>query len=220
MLRRIGLLAAAVLMSGCAPAPIAGPLTYLSPDGPPIDAVFHARVAAEVSAARTDPRTYARKLRILRGWYRGDRIEQPGEIPIVTREGVAAVDEAIAFLEAQPSLPAVARSQPLDRAAAGHAADQARSGRTGHGGEDGLSPHERMVRFGRWAATAEAIAYGPDTAEAMVVQLIVDDGVPDRGHRRILFNPAYTLIGVGCGPHPEWRRMCVLDFARPADVSP
>ena len=47
------------------------------------------------------------------------------------------------------------------------------------------------------------------------MQLIIDDGVPDRGHRRILFSPAYTQVGVGCGPHPEWRRMCVLDFARP-----
>lgn len=215
MLRRIGLLAAAALLSACAPPPTAGSMPYASQEAPPVDAAFHARIAAEVSAARSDPQAYARKLRTLRGWYRGDRIEQPGEIPIVTQEGIAAVDEAIAFLEGQPALPALARSQPLDRAAAGHAADQARSGRTGHGGENGLSPHERMGRFGRWAATAEAIAYGPDTAEEMVVQLIVDDGVADRGHRRILFSPAYTLIGVGCGPHPEWRRMCVLDFARP-----
>lgn len=215
MLKRLGVLAAAAALAGCAPGVGAAPLPYPMQAAPPMDAAFHARIAAEVNAARTDPQGYAGKLRTLRGWYRGDRIEQPGEIAIVTREGVAAVDEAIAFLEAQPPLPALARSQPLDRAAAGHAADQARSGRTGHGGEDGLSPHERMRRFGRWTATGEAIAYGPDTAEEMVIQLIVDDGVPDRGHRRILFSPAYSHIGVGCGPHPEWRRMCVLDFARP-----
>ena len=52
------------------------------------------------------------------------------------------------------------------------------------------------------------------TAEDVILQLIVDDGVPDRGHRRILFNPAYTLVGAACAPHPVWREVCVLDFAR------
>jgi len=38
--------------------------------------------------------------------------------------------------------------------------------------------------------------------------------VSDRGHRRILFNPVYELIGAACAPHPVWREVCVLDFAR------
>jgi len=71
-----------------------------------------------------------------------------------------------------------------------------------------------MRRYGRWSATGEAIAYGPDRAEDVILQLIVDDGVPDRGHRRILFNPAYALVGAACAPHPVWRTVCVLDFAR------
>ena len=101
------------------------------------------------------------------------------------------------------------------RAAAAHAADQGRTAGVGHIGGDGSGPADRMRREGRWSATGEAIAYGSGRAEDVILQLIVDDGVPDRGHRRILFNPAYTLVGAACAPHPVWRTVCVLDFARP-----
>lgn len=210
MIRTTALLLA-VLLAACAPA---------SAFPPPIEtprsaeAVPRADIVAELNAARTDPAAYARKARALRALFNGDRIEQPGEIDLVTREGPAAVDEAIAFLEGQAPLPALRDTPGLARAAADHAAEQSRTGAVGHDGADGSSPSDRMRRRGRWTATGEAIAYGPDRAEDVILQLIVDDGVPDRGHRRILFNPAYTLVGAACAPHPVWRRVCVLDFAR------
>lgn len=214
MVRLTGALIAAAALWGCAPVPAAtapGPAPTLEA----ADATFQAEVVAELNAARTDPAAYAGKMRIMRAWFNGDRLERPGEVPILTREGVAAVDEAIAFLERQTPLPAVARSSGLDRAAAAHAADQARTGAVGHDGGDGSTPAARMRREGWWNATGEAIAYGPDRPDYVILQLIIDDGVADRGHRRILFNPVYSLVGVGCGPHPVWRQVCVLDFARP-----
>jgi uncharacterized protein YkwD len=202
-----------VLLAGCAPVPDT-PRVSSGPDATGATAVSRADIVAELNAARTDPAAYAPKARALRALFRGERIERPGETAVVTREGPAAVDEAIAFLERQAPLPALRGSPALDRAAAEHADDQARSGAVAHTGGDGSSPSDRMRRHGRWSATGEAIAYGPDGAEDVILQLIVDDGVPDRGHRRILFNPAYALIGVACAPHPVWRRVCVLDFAR------
>lgn len=210
MIRTPGLLLAA-LLAGCAPA---------GPGLPPVDAprtvqtVGRADIVAELNAARTDPAAYARKARALRALFSGDRIERPGEIALVTREGPAAVDEAIAFLERQTPLPALRENPGLARAAADHAGEQGRTGEVAHVGADGSSPSDRMRRYGRWSATGEAIAYGPDRAEDVILQLIVDDGVPDRGHRRILFNPSYTLVGAACAPHPVWRTACVLDFAR------
>ena len=205
-----GLLAAA-LLAGCAPVAV----SPTPPEGGPVAAAARADIVAELNAARTDPAGYARKVRAFRALFRGDRIERPGETAVVTREGVAAVDEAIAFLERQTPLPALRGQAGLDRAAGDHAADQARSGAVAHAGGDGSSPGERMRRYGRWSATGEAIAYGPHRAEDVILQLIVDDGVPDRGHRRILFNPVYEQIGAACAPHPVWREVCVLDFARP-----
>lgn len=211
MIRTLGALLAAGL-AACAPA--ASTPSAVSAVGA-AGAVARPDIVAELNAARTDPAAYARKARALRVLFNGDRMERPGETPVLTREGAAAVDEASAFLEGQPPLPRVADSPLLVRAAAGHAADQSATGAVGHDGSDGSGPGDRMRREGRWSATGEAIAYGPDRAEDVVLQLIVDDGVPDRGHRRILFNPAYTLVGAACAPHPQWRTVCVLDFARP-----
>ena len=208
---RIPRLLLAALLAGCAPAG-AG---LSSTDAPrTVEAVTRADLVAELNAARTDPAAYARKARALRALFRSDRIDRPDEIAVVTREGPAAVDEAVAFLERQAPLPALRESPGLSRAAADHAGEQGRTGEVAHVGADGSSPSDRMRRYGRWSATGEAIAYGPDRAEDVILQLIVDDGVPDRGHRRILFNPAYTLVGAACAPHPVWRRACVLDFAR------
>lgn len=214
MIRTPGLALAALLaaaLPGCAPA---GP----SPSAitAPVEVRAEARpdIVAELNAARTDPAAYARKARILRALYRGDRIERPGEVAEVTREGTAAVDEAIAFLERQAPLPPLRDSPLLARAAADHAGGQAATGEVAHAGADGSSPADRMRRYGRWSATGEAIAYGRDRAGDVILQLIIDDSVPDRGHRRILFNPAYGLVGAACAPHPVWRRTCVLDFAR------
>ncbi|GAA0870811.1 CAP domain-containing protein [Brevundimonas basaltis] len=201
----------AILVAGCAPAdPVRPPAAAQGPTR----AVARADIVAELNAARTDPAAYARKARALRALFNGDRIERPGEIALVTREGPEAVDEAIAFLETQTPRPALRGSPGLDRAAAEHADEQSRTGQVAHAGADGSSPSDRMRRQGRWSATGEAIAYGSDRAEDVILQLIVDDGVPDRGHRTILFNPVYTLVGAACAPHPVWRSVCVLDFAR------
>ncbi|WP_125255754.1 CAP domain-containing protein [Brevundimonas fluminis] len=203
-------LAALLIGSACAPAAPSWPV-----DAPSIaDAEDVPAMLAELNQARRDPRAYARRAREFRALFRGDRFQRPGEIAVVTQEGVAAVDEAIRFLETQPPLPPLTRSPLLDRAAADHARDQGRTGQVGHVGSDGSSPHQRMRRHGAWRATAETIAYGP-TPEHAVMQLIVDDGVPDRGHRAIIFSPDYQMVGAACGPHPRWRTICVVTFATP-----
>ena len=212
MMRILALVVAALFLTGASTMD----RTAAGPQTPPPSAgdLLPARIMAEVNEARTDPAAYARKARRLRSLIRGDRIERPGEIAVVTQEGGAAVDEAIAFLERQPVLPPLTANISIERAAADHADDQSSTGAVGHTGSDGTRPSERMRRYARWRATGEVIAYGPDRAEDVVLQLIIDDGVPDRGHRRILFSPDYTQSGAACAPHPVWRHVCVVDFAR------
>jgi uncharacterized protein YkwD len=60
---------------------------------------------------------------------------------------------------------------------------------------------------------AESISYGQDRPADVVRQLVIDSRVPSRGHRRDMFSAAWSAAGVGCGSHPRWGAMCVIDYA-------
>jgi uncharacterized protein YkwD len=124
------------------------------------------------------------------------------------------VREAIAFLRLQEPLPPLSWSDGLWLAARDHALDQGRTGATGHDGSDGSTMITRIARYGRWLQTAaENIEYGSEDAREVVIALIVDDGVPSRGHRTNIFAPTLRVMGVACGPHARYRRMCVINYA-------
>jgi uncharacterized protein YkwD len=60
----------------------------------------------------------------------------------------------------------------------------------------------------------ETISFGPQDARTVIIDLVVDDGAPSRGHRQILLDDRFTVVGAACGPHTVYRYMCVLDFGR------
>lgn len=175
---------------------------------------LEAEVLAQINAARTDPQGYAEQLREYRSWFEGHILYRPGdENGVITREGPSAVDEAIDFLERQAPLPPLGKGDVLALAARDHAASQGRDGSVGHVSRDGASPGVRVKRRGGDIYVGENIAYGPDRADDVVMQLIIDDGVPGRGHRKSLFAKEFRFAGVGCGEHRTYRYMCVVDMS-------
>lgn len=175
---------------------------------------FARRVLAEVNIARTQPNRYADFLAGCRSHYRGGVLALPGEPLTRTREGVVALDEAVRALRQTRPLPALTLSGGLGKAAADLAREQARTGALGHRGSDGSSPFARMSRHGRWHSHAgEAIDYGGATAQRIVYNLIVDDGVRDRGHRLNLLAADFRVAGVARASHPQFRQVCVIDLA-------
>jgi uncharacterized protein YkwD len=170
-------------------------------------------VLEELNHARTDPSGFAAYLEQLRSNFHGNKLERPGMPTLVTKEGVTAVDEAIRFLRNAEPVSALQPSHGLSLAAQAHVKDQ-QDGAMGHKGSDGSEPWDRMNRYGTWhGEVAENISYGGYTSRGVVMQLIIDDGVPDRGHRTNMFNPAFHSVGIACGPHPRYHEMCVMDFA-------
>jgi uncharacterized protein YkwD len=197
---RLGVFGACAML-----AALAAPLAAQTP--------FENQVLDALNAARSDPAAYARGLKQYRTYFHAKLLHYPGQsADIETEEGVAVVDETIAFLGHQAALTPVAPAALLEASAGDHVADQGASGAIGHDGSDGSSPGERVKRRGGGAYVAEVIAYGPVDAADAVRQLIVDDGVSDRGHRTIIFSPELRFAGVSCGPHPQYRTMCVIDL--------
>ena len=190
-------------------------LTGLAAPVAALDEALSRQVLAEINLARTAPRSYSGFLREFRSRFQGKSYSLPGSrIRVQTREGVAAVDEAIKYLSHQKPLPALTWSAGLAAAAAELASEQSGSGATGHSGLQNGGMRERIERQGKWEGRiGENIAYGPEDARGIVMQLIIDDGVPDRGHRKNHFSPAFGTAGVACGPHPRFGSMCVIDFA-------
>ncbi len=170
-------------------------------------------VLDELNLARTNPKRYAEFLAEMRPYFNGNHLERPGQITLLTQEGVAAVDEAISFLRSTEPLSALRFSKGLSLAAKAHVNDQ-QNGAMGHTGSDGSQPWDRMNRYGTWQdRVAENISYGGYSTRGVVIQLIVDDGVPGREHRANMFNPEYRFVGVACGTHARLHDMCVMDFA-------
>jgi uncharacterized protein YkwD len=168
----------------------------------------------ETNAVRRDPPRYAEHLESMLSHFEGQLLERPGRPHLRTEEGAAAVHEAIAWLKARRPMAPLRWSKGLTAAAADHVRDQGPIGGLEHRGTDNSNPARRASRYGRWIqGLAENIAYGENPARAVVIQLLVDDGVPDRGHRDNILDPAWGAAGVACGPHRRYRQMCVMDYA-------
>lgn len=191
------------------------PPTHGGEDVPAFDfATIESDILTEMNRARRNPSAYAALLKKQRPYYRDKRLELPGQIPILTQEGLSAVDEAIDFLEQTRPLSSLGASMGMAKGARDHVLDQGPKGETGHLGSDGSEPWDRIGRYGKaLGLQGENISYGPATGQDVVMSLIVDDGVPDRGHRKTIFNPEFKISGVACGTHLHYRIMCAITYA-------
>ncbi len=131
-----------------------------------------------------------------------------------SNEGPSAVEEAIQVMMKMTPVKELSNSESLHKVVESFVALQGPTGQTGHTDPSGQDPFERMEAAGQFYGTAgENIAYGLVSAEEYVAGLIVDDGVPSRGHRSNLFNKSFRVVGTACGPHTEYELMCAQDFA-------
>jgi hypothetical protein len=172
-------------------------------------------IILEINKLRTNPEKYATEyIAPLAKRYNRRLLYYPGDQPLLTKEGVNALYECVHDLKRQQPLSLIYPSPGLTKAARDHVNDQSKTGRTGHQGSDRSGMRERIERHGEWQVRiAENIAYGGKTAQQIVIYLLIDDGVRDRGHRKNFLNPDFKVVGVAEGNHPQYKRMTVMDFA-------
>lgn len=71
----------------------------------------------------------------------------------------------------------------------------------------------RINQYGTYRAIAENLAFGFVNPTDILATLIIDSGVPSRGHRKNIFNCTYDQIGVGYGSHRQYDSETVMIFA-------
>ncbi len=174
---------------------LAGLLLAVSLSGP------EGAVVGLLNEARTDPRGFAER-------YLKARM----------REGPEAAECYREMLRMKPRAP-VRVSESLVKAARDHARQMGSRGALGHTGADGSTLRTRVERHGQWSGSiAENIHYGSEQPLRIVLDLLIDEGVAGRGHRKNILDPAARWVGVGLARHRGYRFNCVMDFA--TDVEP
>jgi uncharacterized protein YkwD len=160
---------------------------------------FEDVVLAQINFAREHPADYAQQLETLTADDAKDAAApEPDALP-----------ETIAFLARQRPLKPLQQDPRLAAAALDHVAAQGPRGEVGHG-----QFSQRLQARLRGAGMAgEDIYYGERMPDQVVRRLIVDAGVPNRGHRHNIFGQGFEISGVSCGPHRIYGAMCVIDFA-------
>jgi len=135
-------------------------------------------------------------------------------VPVILSEGRSVIEEAIDSLKKTEPLPSLELSKGLSNAAQSHANDTGDKGIVGHIGSNESTIQERLEKFGKWSkCIAEGLDYGSMTGFEVVCSFLIDDGLPQRPHREALLNPRFKKVGIGAGPHTDFKSMAVVVLA-------
>lgn len=174
---------------------------------------FAYKVIQEHNKVRTDPSSYIEKIQNLMKHFRGNVLYKPREDPVNTYEGKAAFDEAIEFLRKQHPVDALTPDDRLSLACKDHTNDIGPKGNASHESSDGKTVSDRIEKYCEWdGACSENIDLGTSCAEDLIINFIVDDGIPQRLQRRNLFSPELKFIGVAAGEHKEYKIGTVVNY--------
>jgi uncharacterized protein YkwD len=175
-------------------------------------------ICDELNFARTQPVKYAQTVlepRLER--FDGNIYTNESGRRFLTHEGKAPVQEAIDELKAGTPIGPLTLDSGLSKASDFLASHQARTGTAGHFGPNGMDLRQRIEKFGTWTGSiGENCAYGIKTARDIVAELIIDDGVSNRGHRVAIYNADFHKVGIAYyeGENALHGSVCVMDFAQ------
>lgn len=179
------------------------------------------KVFEQLNRARQAPVEFAAELEELGQYYEGNEFKYPKEDILVTKEGKAAVDEAVSFLREQHPLCELLLSRGLVEACQDHVGDCFTSNIVGGKGSDGHDGHARANRYGVWKGfCGENISYGECDPFRVIARLIIDDGLPKRTHRSFIFKPDFRQVGLAGGAHKKFGSQWVMLLAAEFEERP
>ena len=108
-------------------------------------------------------------------------------------------------------LPALAQSSKA------HASELGKAGKTGHSSLNGEGFDKRIGRFlPQYRELSENETFGFNRSDALhcLMAYLVDEGLPDAGHRKTCLDKNLTHTGVSILTHTKYQFGCVVDYAQ------
>ena len=166
-----------------------------------------------LNQVRQNPQSIVPELQKMKKHYKDKEYRNPAfNYYIMTEEGVAAVDDAIKYLESSYPQQTLERHEGLEEAARELVDHLGPEGMTN--AKDPAMAIEKRVKqkINEPGAIAENLSFGWPNAREIVIQMIVDDGVPSRGHRSNIMSGNFEKVGVAIGKHKTFQCVCALEF--------
>lgn len=170
-------------------------------------------VYAFLNEVRKDPSSILPELKKMKKFYKDKEYRNPAfNYYIMTEEGISAVDDAIKHIETSFTQKLLERHEGLEQAA---------KELIDHLGPEGLTTAkdadlaiEKRVKskISEPGAIAENLSFGWPSAKEIILQMIIDDGVPSRGHRTNLLSGNYERVGIAVGKHKTFQCICAIEF--------
>ena len=170
---------------------------------------FERELFDELNELRADPVKYANKLKKYVDYFDGKILNIPGRrAGLATVEGVKGYTDTIGYLERQKSLDPFQPSKALFRLSKDFLA---KIQRKNVDEADDVDIEKLMSKYGTFYGDfGQAVDYGSQTPEQVVINLLVSDGDPSKEQRTSLFNRSYKLIGMCKGSHKSFPDCTVI----------
>lgn len=123
------------------------------------------------------------------------------------------VKSLIIDLEKAKSVRTLRPKEDLFQVAKKHREDIGENGLTGHTGTSQKTFRKRMSKVMRvYQGAGECIVFGYNSAIQNVIELLIDSGIPNLGHRKTILNNDYNVASVSIGYHRDYNACCVIDY--------
>ena len=123
-----------------------------------------------VNKLRQDPKTFVPHLQEMLGRFEGLLLKQPGKTTLRTKEGPAAVQDAIEYLNRQKGVRELRWNEELYTAAREHVQDIGPKGLVQHESSDGTTVKERLKKYGKIVTCyGENLSFHCETAMEVVL---------------------------------------------------
>ncbi len=120
-------------------------------------------------------------------------------------------------LTSSGKLPVLQPNKTLYDVARRHAVASGKEGKLGHTSSAGTFEQRLKPLIGEFNYLLENSDYGSSEAIDILMNLMIDDGIPDVGHRKNILNEKIDAVGIAISPHRTYKHTCVQVFGQKAE---